>query len=242
MKIKALLLSCFLFFIAETIFSQEVKPKMYSIDSIPEYKVINPEMCKAIDTVLFFTKDCAYYSALNNLFLLRICIYGTFRFSIESLPYSCSLINLLRSDSRIEEEGFCNYKGCLVFITSFIPNYINHFFESTGTKSNLYYHNSENLEDHVFRAYQNVTIFFHDKNGKFAFDSKEDLSLCRKNYCFSYVVQAEDTWQDIATKCGCSIEDLTEGYKDAEKPIAGNFILINYYFNEGKLVKAKRWQ
>jgi hypothetical protein len=243
MKIKALVLSCFLFFIIENIFSQEVKPKMHTIDSIPEYKIINPDMRKAIHSVLSYTKDCAYYSVLNKPYLIWISI-NTSWLSVESIPYSSTNINLYRSVPGIVEEGFCNYKGHIVFIRSSVPNYINRFFKSTGKKRNLYYHNSENLVDHMYRAYRGVTLFFDYKNGKIVCDCEDEPTPCIDQYFFYYVVQAEDTWQDIANKSGCSIENLTAGWKDAEKPIEGSLIIVHYYFDEedSKWIKISRDQ
>jgi len=239
-KIKVLISSCFLLFIIENIFSQEVKSNRCSIDSILEYKVINPEICKAIDTVLFYTKDCIYYSVLNKPFLIWIWIYDTSRFSVSSIPYSCTLINFFGGIPETVKAGFSNYKGHVVLIQSFLPNYVDYFFKSTDRKSNFYYENSENILDHIFSASEHVEIFFDYKNGKLVMD-EYDISLCRNNYSFHYMVQQGDTWQDIADKCGCPIKDLTKGYKDAN-PIPGYLLIVNYLFEGGKLVGIDRIQ
>ena len=239
-KIKTFTLSCFLLFTAGNTFSQEVKPCIYSIDSVPAYKIINFEMCKAIDSVIFYAKECVYFSVLNNPYYINVWIGDTSWFSVTALPYSCT--NLMRWDSRTKEEGYCNYKGHDVFICSFVPNYLNHFFESTGEKNNIYYHNSENLMDHVFIAYENVEIHFGYIDNKITV-ADDDISLCRDHQVhFFYMVKVGETWEGIAKKIGCSVEVLTNGFRDVDKPIPGYLIEVAYQFDDGKLIEVVRFQ
>jgi len=240
---RIIILSVFLVFITENISSQTAKPSIHSIDSLLEYKVINPEMGKAIDNLLLDMKDCFYYSVLNNPFLITVRIYDTSWFSVISIPYSTTLINYRRLDPRVIEEGFCNYKGYTVLISSLVPNYMNHFFESTNKKSNLYYENSENIADHIFPWHESVELIFDYINNKIVLEGeKEDFFRCKNTPYFCYIVQQGDTWQDIATKCGCPIEKLTDGSGDAEIPIPGYLVVVEYLFKNGKLANTVRVQ
>ena len=241
-KLKTLLLSCFLALIVGNAISQEIKRNIPSIDSISEYKVINPEMCKAIDTLFFYVKDCDYFSALNKPYLIWICIYNTSMFSVNAIPYSCTLINWFRADSRTEEEGICSYKNHPIFIQSFVPNYINRLFEPIDKKSNLYYDNSWNILDHIYGVSEGISITFDYKDNKVEMEDELDISLCGNHYYFYYMVQQGDTWSDIAKECGCSEDDLRKEYPEMKTPIFGYLIMVQYIFENKELVGVQRVQ
>lgn len=237
---KTLILSSLIFLITGHVLSQETKINNYSIDSLKEYRIKSIEMSKIIDTVIFYTQNCGYYSALNKPYLIYICIYDSTLISTTTIPYNCTKINLWRADSRTKEEGFCIYRERVVFVTSFISGYIANFFEPTGKEENIYYHNSKNILDHTYSSEGIEIVYNFDGSSFIRFD--DDFSLCRPRYYFQYMIQSEDTWSAIANECGCSVETLTENFPDKEKPIPGYLIIVEYGFNDGKLIGIARVQ
>lgn len=235
METKTVSFICLLLLLANVSFSQKKTQAEYSIDSICEYKLLNSNIKDPIDFVISQTENCPYYSVLHKPYLIWICIYDTSLISVNSIPYNNTEISNRRSDGRKREDGICHYNGHFIFIQSFISNSICRFFQKTGGEKTLRYHNSENILDHIHSASENVEIFYTVKDGEFI-HQEDDISLCRNDYSFYYMIQQGDSWLDMAEKCGCPAEDLAKEYPEMEIPMAGYLIMVRYLFENGKLM------
>ena len=237
--IKLIVCSFFLIFFKSNIMAQKINSESIMI---PEYEIIESQIFKALDSVIFYTKNCTYFT-LDKPYHFWINILDEKRLKIESMAYNVSIMNFLLYDPNVRSNGFFYYKDKLVIVNDYTDK-PSLFFRNTGKVDTLNYPNSENIMDHLLFGHESVAIYFDYQNGTF-FTNEDYIEPCNysRNY-FYYVVKPFDTIEGIAKKCSCSVETLNNVYGLNETiPLKeGYLIIVEYHFENGEFIGATRLQ
>lgn len=216
-------------------FCQTENGQLLFLDSIEKYEVINDHVYALIDTVNFYTQKQGFaYRSKDYCF--RINFYKNQSIVVESLPLST--INLKYWLYDHQSVGFFYYKDYLVLIGD--NNNKAHFlFKNTKLSYPVFYKNSENIQDHFY--YPGMSVAFEWKDNIFQMtDNVFDISSSANEYRFIYFIKKDDSKESIALKCRCPVDKLfTE--KDL-LPSEGFLIIVNYHFEDGKLIDVYRVQ
>lgn len=210
-----------------------------TINDFSEYIVSNVYMEHTLDSAITVASNCSYFKQLNKRFYIIVDLY-TNSFSFRIYPHNVTTICLYKyygKDVR-KRDGICCYKNCYVYLVEHDDNSVlNMFFKSTGSNVDIFLDKSDNIVEqsnpflYFFKMdflVENSTIIPKGRNE----DEDGDDYDWRKRHLFEYMVQNGDTWQTIASKCGCSLENLKNEYVEYNKPIPGLLLIVRYVFDE----------
>ncbi len=240
-KFQIIIITGVLFFLAgRTITAQNQE---YLLDTLPELEVIDPQIYRALDTVLFYTKDCIF-SILNRPYHFWIDFWWDrdnkqkIVARIQATPYYGSLLNTFRRETNKARRGFFYYKDYLVIVddrSAYNKEAIYPlFFKKTDSTQVLYYSPSPDNPDRQ-KGGEFATIYYQYRNGNL---EEEERDICRDYPHYFYQIKENDTWESIANKLKCTVEELQniQGVYEEKLPPVGTNILFRYYrIDDGKM-------
>ncbi len=214
-----------------------------TINDFTEYQVSNESMKHVLDSVINVASNCAYFNQLNKNFYI-IADFDSMRFSFRIYPHNVTTICLYKYNWRrfIVREGMCCYKNCYIYLLEHQSNSVlDDFFKPTGSSINIFLDKSDNIAEQSDPFLYFFKMDFSIENNKITSKERDEDDQdhdWKNRHYFEYLVQSGDTWRIIASKCGCSEDNLKKEYYEYERPIPGLLIVVKYIFDDDDLFQG----
>lgn len=235
MKKQVVILSLIL--VSHFVYAQE----MDTIYNFPHYEVINGSMQAALDKAIDTARNCPYFKLLNKKFYIIVDMDSN-KCSFRVYPHTVSMICFYKYDMKkwYIRDGLCYYKGCYVYLIDHSSKSVmNNFFASSHSTVNMFLEKNPNIVEtrtpfdyfcilhYQIKDYSLIRQYCEEDD-----DNEGNGKNWLKNRYFHYLVQNGDTWETIASRCGCTKESIQKEYPDYERPIPGLLLLLRYVFDD----------
>ena len=240
-KIK-LVVSFLIVFISNNLIAQKGDHMEKCIGMFSEYIVINTQILEALDSLTVYIQECPYF-ILDRPYHFCITIQDTTTIWIESLPCSHTIIERIFTNVESNQKGFFYYKNKLVLVNDQI-GIIKLFFKKTDLIKPIYYQMDYNIYNQIVVGQNKMSTVYKYENDRLE-EVKEYRSYCSDRFTyFMYTVKKNDTWDSLAEKCGCPIEELkyVNGRYEETLPKEDYLIIVHYEIVNNKLVSIRREQ
>jgi len=222
-------------------FTRQMATAQYQnfLDSLPVFEVTDPQIYRALDTVLFHTKECIF-SILDRPYHFVIDLWEQEDKITVRIRATTHYGNL--NKETLQAKGFFHYKDYLVLVedrswTSQEAIYPL-FFSKTDSIQALYFIEYSGYPNRS-KGVETASIYYQYKNGIL---EEEERYICQEYLWYVYKIKDGDTWESIADKLKCSVEELqdNQGVHQEELPPVGTSLTFKYYRIEDGRMRVER--
>jgi len=203
------------------------------LDSLPLFEVTDPQIYRALDTVLFHAKECIF-SIVDKPCHFWVDIFGKTKIRFQVSPYHGGRMDFYRRNTPKTRKGFFYYKDYLVLVKD-------HSGWSQKAIYPLFFNRTDSIQALYFVLYsgypstrggETATIYYEYKNGILEEESRD---ICWEYPYYVYKIGESDTWKSIAEKLRTTVEELQSSQEvyGKELPSAGTSIRFMYFRTGG---------
>lgn len=212
------------------------------VDTIKQfhfYSVSDSKMRGLLQDIINLSDNCPSFTAHHKKYFVYLSIQSNYIFC-NVYPQNLTTIYHLKTNPYVVRDGVCFYQNHPIYMQDFSDTqFLETYFTNNDSIIDILFDSNENFFDHILRPNGIVSTFYNINNGEFVqaeVDEDEMSERCGLNNRieFDYMVKEGDTWESIAEKCGCDVENLKQEYPNFATPVPGVVLFMFYIYDESR--------